>query len=160
MKNNLITGILTILVFVFGWLAFLPSAPATSASKYHYALGLSTINDITCTYAQTLYSSYQGEEITHELPPPETNPIIMTFSGFDAKVAKIKFIDSTQTISEVPIVKMVDTQEKLMFIEGNGEPYMTVHTIYKESGVATFAKSVSLLGIPVGTTAMGTCVDS
>ncbi len=83
----------------------------------------------------------------------------MTFSDMQAEVAKIKFIDSTQTISEVPVVKVVDTAEKLMFLEGNGDPYMTVHTIYKGTGVATYAKSASLLGTPVGTISMGTCVD-
>ena len=83
----------------------------------------------------------------------------MTFSDIQAEVAKIQFIDATQTISEVPIVKVVDTNEKLMFLEGNGDPYMTVHTIYKDSGVATYAKQISLLGTPVGTIAMGTCVD-
>lgn len=97
--------------------------------------------------------------MTHELPKPETSPIIMTFSDFDSEVAKVKFIDATQTISELPIVKIIDTAEKLMFLEGNGDPYMTVHTIYKNSGVATYEKSASLLGIPVGTIAMGTCVD-
>lgn len=77
----------------------------------------------------------------------------------DSEIAKVKFIDATQSISELPIVKVVDTAEKLMFLEGNSDPYMTVHTIYKESGVATYEKSMSLLGIPVGTVGMGSCVD-
>jgi len=83
----------------------------------------------------------------------------MTFSDIKAEVSKIKFIDSTQTISEVPVVKIFDTKDKLMFLEGNGDPYMTMHTIYKDSGIATYEKSISLLGIPVGTIAMGACVD-
>ncbi len=160
MKKNILIGVLTIIVLVLAWFSFSPSAPVNSASKYHYAFGLTTTSDITCTYPQTLYSSYQGEEIKHELPPPETNPIIITFSDFDAEVSKAKFIDSTQTISEVPLVKLVDTPEKFIFVEGSGDPYITVHTIYKESGVATFAKSVSLFGTPVGSMAMGTCIDS
>ena len=161
MKKNVTIGALAIiLVLILAWFIFSFNTTTTSTSKYHYALGLSTTSDITCTYPQTLYSSFQGEEVTHELPLPETNPIIITFSDFDAEASKAKFIDSTQTISEVPLVKLVDTPEKFIFVEGSGDPYITVHTIYKESGVATFAKSVSLLGTPVGSMAMGTCVDS
>ncbi|OHA05808.1 MAG: hypothetical protein A2934_04410 [Candidatus Sungbacteria bacterium RIFCSPLOWO2_01_FULL_47_10] len=160
MKRNLIIGILLILVLVFAWIAFSPSAPKTSsATKSHFAQKLSASGSITCTYPQVLHTSYQSGEITHELPKPETNPIIMTFSDFDSEVAKVKFIDATQSISEVPLIKVIDTAEKLMFLEGNGEPYMTVHTIYKESGVATYEKSMSLLGIPVGSMGMGSCVD-
>lgn len=159
MKQNVVIGILAILVAVFAWMAFSPSATQISVSKQHFASALTASGNITCTYPQVLHTSYQSGKITHELPKPETNPIIMTFSDIQAEVAKIQFIDATQTISEVPIVKVVDTNEKLMFLEGNGDPYMTVHTIYKDSGVATYAKQISLLGTPVGTIAMGTCVD-
>lgn len=159
MKNKLIIGILVVLVFVFGWIAFSPTTQETSVKKSHFGIKLSASGNITCTYPQVLHTSYQSGEITHELPKPETNPIIMTFSNFDSEVAKVKFIDATQTISELPLVKVIDTAEKLMFLEGNGEPYITVHTIYKESGVATYEKSMSLLGIPVGSMGMGSCVD-
>src|SRR3989338_9666896 len=142
MKRNLVTGILAILVLVFAWLAFSPNSPQeTSVKKSHFAMTLSASGNITCTYPQVLHASYQSGEITHELPKPETNPIIMTFSDINSEVAKVKFIDATQTISELPIVKVIDTAEKLMFLEGSGDPYMTVHTIYKESGVATYEKN-------------------
>ena len=160
MKRNLAIGIPVVLVLVFGYLAFSPNSPQEkSAKQSHFASTLSASSNITCTYPQVLYVSYSGGEISHELPKPETNPIIMTFSDMQTEVAKIKFIDSTQTISEVPILKVVDTAEKLMFLERNGESYMTVHTIYKDTGVATYAKSVSLLGTPAGTISMGSCVD-
>ena len=159
MKRNLITGILFVLVLFFAWIAFSPSAPKSSVVKSPLTSTLSASGNITCTYPQVLHASYQSGEITHELPKPETNPIIMTFSDIDSEVAKVKFIDATQTISELPLVKVIDTAEKLMFLEGNGEPYITVHTIYKESGVATYEKSMSLLGIPVGSIGMGSCGD-
>ena len=160
MKRNLVTGILAILVLVFAWLAFSPNFPQeTSVKKSHFASALSASGNITCTYPQVLHASYQSGEITHDLPKPETNPIIMTFSNIKSEAPKIQFIDATQTISEVSIIKVVDTADKLMFLEGNGDPYMTMHTIYKDSGVATYEKSMSLLGIPVGTISMGTCVD-
>jgi len=159
MKRNLVTGILVVLVLIFVWMAFSPTTQETSVKKSHFAMTLSASGNITCTYPQVLHASYQSGEITHELPKPETNPIIMTFSDINSEVAKVKFIDATQTISELPIVKVIDTAEKLMFLEGSGDPYMTVHTIYKESGVATYEKSISLLGIPVGSIGMGGCVD-
>lgn len=157
MKNKLIIGILVVLVLVFGWMAF-STIQEASVKKSHFGIKLSASGNITCTYPQVLHASYQSGEITHELPKPETNPIIMTFSDFDSEVAKVKFIDATQTISELPLVKVIDTAEKLMFLEGNGDPYITIHTIYKESGVATYEKSMSLLGIPVGSMGMGSCV--
>ena len=121
MKRNLIIGILFVLVLVFAWIAFSPSAPKTSSVvKSHLASTLSASGNITCTYPQVLHASYQSGEITHELPKPETNPIIMTFSDIDSDVAKVKFIDATKTISELPLVKVIDTAEKLMFLEGNG----------------------------------------
>jgi hypothetical protein len=104
-------------------------------------------------------ASYMPGRIAHELSKPETNPIIMTYSDFNSEIPGVKFIDATQSISDVALIKVVDTSEKLIFIEGNGEPYITVHTIYKESGVATFEKSLSLLGMPVSSMAMGSCVD-
>lgn len=160
MKRNLVTGILVMLVLVFAWLAFLSSSPQeTSVKKSHSASTLSASGNITCTYPQVLHASYQSGEITHSLPKPENNPIIMTFSNIKSEAPKIQFIDATQTISEVPVIKVVDNEDKLMFLEGNGDPYMTVHTIYKDSGVATYEKSMSLLGIPVGSISMGTCVD-
>ncbi|MES2087817.1 MAG: hypothetical protein V4467_02375 [Patescibacteria group bacterium] len=159
MKKNIALIILIVLVLVLAWLVFSPNSPATSVNQPHYDTALSASGNITCTYPRVLHASYQSGEITHELPKPETNPIIMTFSGIDSETPKVQFIDSTQTISEVPIMKVVDTNEKLMFVEGDGDPYLTVHTIYKNVGIGTYEKSMSLLGIPVGTIAMGSCVD-
>lgn len=161
MDKNLIITTLSLLLIVLVWLVFSPTAAKeTSVKKSHFAFGLSTSGDITCTYLQIMHVNYQEDEITHELPKRETNPIIMTFSDIDSEVAKIKFIDATQTISEVPIIKVLDTADKLIFLEGSGDPYMTMHTIYKDTGVSIFAKQISLLGIPVGTISMGTCLNS
>ncbi|MEN9413432.1 MAG: hypothetical protein RLZZ342_519 [Candidatus Parcubacteria bacterium] len=159
-KNILIAAVVTVTLSI-SWLIFSLNSPVSkSVSTHHYALPLSTTNDITCTYPQTLYSSYFREEVKHELPPPETSPIIITFSDFEAELVKAKFIDATQTISEVSLIKIVDSPEKFVFVEGSGDPYITVHTIYKTSGVATLGKSASLLGTPVGSMAMGTCVSN
>lgn len=161
MKRDKIIVLLLIIILGLAWLVFSPkSSENYIVSENYSSLGLSVTSDITCTYPQTLYSSYAGGEITHELPAPETNPIIITFSDFDTEVSKAKFIDATQTISETLLVKIIDTPEKFVFLEGTGDFYITVHTIYKENGVATLAKSASLLGMPVGSMAMGTCVDS
>ena len=161
MNKNLIITILSLLLIILAWSVFSPTTTKeTSVKKSHFAFGLSTSGDITCTYTQIMNVNYQGDEITHELPKRETNPIIMTFSDIDSEVAKIKFIDATQTISEVPVIKVLDTADKLIFLEGSGDPYMTMHTIYKGTGVSIFAKQISLLCIPIGTISMGTCLDS
>ena len=86
----------------------------------------------------------------HALPEPETNPTIMTFSNINSENPTVKFIDATRTISELPLIKLVDTPDKLVFIEGNGDPYFTLHTIYKDSSVSTYGKQVDLLGFPSG----------
>lgn len=159
MKRNLVIGVIVVFVIVVAWLVFSSSFPQeVSVKKSHIASALSASGNITCTYPQVLHASYQSGEITHELSKPETIPIIMTFTDINEEVSKVQFIDATKTISEASIVKVVDTTGKLMFLEGNGDPYMTMHTIYKDSGVATYEKSISLLGIPVGTIGMGTCV--
>lgn len=158
MKKNITLIVLVILSVILAWFVFSPSAPTTLANQSHHDTQLSASGDITCTYLQVLRASYQGNEITHELPKPETKPIIMTFSGI-SKTPKVKFIDATKTISEVPIVKVLDTPEKLMFVEGDGDPYMTIHTIYKNTGIGIYEKSASLLGIPLGVIGMGSCID-
>jgi len=135
------------------------SSKELSVTKLHSVKSLSSSNNITCTYSQTLYAGYESGKITHELSKPEINPIIMTFSDIQTETPKIQFIDSTRTISEVFVIKIIDTVEKLMFLEGNGDPYLTVHTIYKKLGVGTYEKSVSLLGTPWGTISMGSCVN-
>lgn len=117
------------------------------------------MKSITCTYPQTLHTSYLLGKINHELPPPEKNPIIMSYSDLGSQTISIRFIDSTQTISEVQATKVYDDNDKYIFIEGTGDPYLTVHTIYLKSGVSTYTKQASLLGNPVGTIAMGTCLD-
>lgn len=162
MKTKVVIGALVILVFVFGWFTFsssLSKVQETSVSKSHFPSTLSASGNITCNYPQVMHASYQLGKITHELPKPETNPIIMTFTDLQSDVAKIQFIDSTQTISEVSVVKILDTKNKLIFVEGSGEIYTTLHTIYKDTGVSMYAKHASLLGTPVGTISMGTCVD-
>ena len=101
MKRNLLIGILVILVLVFAYLAFLPNSPQEkSAKQSHFASALSASGNITCTYPQVLHASYQSGEITHDLPRPETNPIIVTFSNIKSEAPKIQFIDATQNLGE------------------------------------------------------------
>jgi hypothetical protein len=160
MKIKHINAVLIILVLVFGWMAFSSKDIAeTSVKKSYISSVLSATSNITCTYSQMLHASTQSGEITHELPKPETNPIIMTFSDVNSSVVTIKFIDATQTISEVSAVKLLDTEDKLIFIEGDGTQYMTTHTIYKDSGTATYSKQMSILGVQMSTMSMGTCVE-
>jgi hypothetical protein len=120
---------------------------------------VSIATQITCTFPQTISAIYMNT-ITHILPNPEINPMIFTFSKIkEPELAQLSYIDSTRSISTVPIVKLRDDNEKFIFIEGGGEDYLTVHTIYKKTGIATYAKNINLAGIiPSTTSAMGSCV--
>ncbi len=163
MKKNLAIILLLILALVFGWLAFVPTTVLKQefvVNKRHISSKLSDSRDITCTYPQVMQSSYADGKVSHILPKPERNPIVMTYSDFSSEMSKLKYIDATQTISEVSLVKIIDSTEKFIFIEGTGELYMTVHTIYKNTGVSTYTKQVSILGIPTSSMAMGTCINS
>ena len=120
---------------------------------------ISATGDITCTYPQGINGSYVADKISYEIPPPEKNPMIFTFSDIGEKVSKLKYIDSTQTISEVQIVKLSEDAERIVFIQAD-KYYVALHTIFKETGISLYSKHVSLIGIPLGTTAVGTCIDS
>lgn len=131
----------------------------SEVSEYYYGSSIIGAQSITCTYPQLLSTSYISNAINHTLPNPETNPIIMTYSDFDDEYASVKFIDATQTISELPLIKIFEDDEKLVFLEGANESYTTLHTIYLKEGVSIYSKEASLLGIPISSTGMGTCID-
>jgi hypothetical protein len=120
---------------------------------------VSSAVQITCTYPQVLNANYLNNEISHNIPKSEKNLIIFTFSKLeDPKVGQLSYIDSTQSITNVPIYKITYDQEKVVYLDGTGKNYLSTHTIYKKLGVSTYTKTVSILGIPSGTLAMGTCV--
>lgn len=122
-------------------------------------ISVSSASQITCTYPQILHASYLEQVVSHVLPKQENDPLIFTFSDLDSStVSKLSFIDSTRTITTVPLVKLIDDPEKYIFIDGTGENYLSTHTIYKTKGVSTYTKTVGLFGTPFGTLAMGTCV--
>jgi hypothetical protein len=114
--------------------------------------------EITCTYPQMVTAVYHEQKIKHELAKPESTPMIFTFSEIKEDVAKIKFIDSSRIISEAPLIKLFEDEDKIVFAEGNGNFYFTIHTIYKNEGVSLYSKQVSLVGIPLAITGMGTCI--
>jgi hypothetical protein len=119
---------------------------------------ISSATQITCTYPQVLNASYYDSEISHSLPDPETNPIIFTFTDFfDTQIGNLSFIDATQTITNVEVIKLIDNEEKMVFLEGTGDNYLTVHTIYKTEGIATYTKNVNIFGVLSGSLAMGSC---
>lgn len=120
---------------------------------------ISLSDKITCTYSQILNSNYFNGEITHSLPKLEINPLIFTFTrSNDSEVAQLSYIDSTQSITNVPVIKIFEDEDKLIYLDGNGSNYLSTHTIYKKEGVATFTKSVDIFGIPSGSLSIGSCV--
>lgn len=160
-NNKKITGFVVILLATFGITYFYLGGgfPVERGSKEYFAGDdLSQAQDITCTYKQTVTADYFEDNISHKVPKQETNPLIFTFSDFDKEISKLSFIDATRTITTVPIVKIYEDDFKLVFIDGAGENYMTVHTIWKDRGIGTYAKNVDILGSPFATLAMGSCV--
>lgn len=119
---------------------------------------ISSATEITCTYPLLLNTSYLNGEITHSLPKPETNPIIITFSKLTEDVGQMSSIDSTQTITTVPIIKISEDNEKVIYIEKSNNNYLSTYTIYKKLGVSVYTKTVSLMGIPSGSLSTGSCV--
>lgn len=114
---------------------------------------------ITCTYPQVLQAKYLDGEVSHTIPEPETNPMIFTFSKLkDSEVGQLSYLDASLSITNVPIYKVIDNSEKIVYLDGAGENYLSTHTIYKESGVSIYTKTVSILGIPLGILSAGTCV--
>ncbi len=127
--------------------------------KSHTPTSVAGASEITCTFTQIMYARFFNGQITHGLPLPEQSPLVFTFSDFNENdLAKLKYIDSTRTISEALVMKIHEDDEKIVFIEGAGDPYVTTHTIFKDTGIAIFTKGVSLVGTPSGSLAAGTCV--
>lgn len=156
-ENWFKAGILVVFLF---FLISVFSLTNKSVEQSHFSILLRASGDITCTYPQVINGNYFENKVSHEIPPPETNPFIFTFSDVQEEVSKLKYIDATQTISEVPIIQLLNNDEKIVFVEGTGDAYITLHTIFKNTGISIYSKQVSLLGIPIGTLAIGTCIDS
>jgi hypothetical protein len=154
--------LLAVLVLIIIMVCFLNYKNSNKNSSIsilsYYPNSLNYSSEITCTYPQTVRAEYFEQKVKHELPKAESNPMIFTFSEIKEDVAKLKLIDATRTISETSLIKLFENSERIVFIEGNGNTYFTMHTIYKNEGVAIYSKQVSLMGIPVSTSGMGTCI--
>lgn len=149
----------TLLILVAGLAVTLLVSGKNERKNVVSSTDLSSSATITCTYNQTLNANYVGSEISHNLPDPEKQALIFTFSQFkNSETGQLSYLDATKTITTIPIIKLIENTDKMVYIDGTGENYLTIHTIYKKLGIATYAKNVDLLGIPSATLAMGTCV--
>ena len=160
LKENWFKILLLLLIGIFVISSLTKKSSDSAEIKKSFSeTDVSSAVQITCTYPQVLNANYLNSEISHNIPEAETNPIIFTFSKLeDPKVGQLSYIDSTRSITNVPIYKITDDSEKFVYLDGTGENYLSTHTIYKKVGVSTYTKTVSLLGIPSGTLAMGSCV--
>ena len=160
LKHNWIL-LLIIGILIVSIIALLPNGELneTKVVKSFYKTDISRAEQITCTYPQILSTSYLSNEISHTLNKPEKNPLIFSFSKYkNEKGGVLSYLDSTQTITNVPLVKLLENDEKIIFIDGDAENYLSIHTIYKKEGVSSYAKNVNILGIPMGSLGMGSCV--
>jgi hypothetical protein len=139
-------------------LGFVSRLDGQSAAHNWDPVDLADASEISCTYPQILYANYYEGVVKHELSLPETNPAIFTFSDFSEEFGRLKYIDATRTISEAPLVKLSEDDEKIVFLEGAGENYVATHMIFKKLGTAIYTKGVNLIGIPSGSLAVGTCI--
>jgi hypothetical protein len=73
---------------------------------------------------------------------------------------KLSYLDATKQITTSSITKILDDQNRFIFMDGSGNNYITIHTIYKKNGISTYSKSVDLMGTPYGTLSTGTCIGS
>lgn len=163
-KENWLRIVITVIIVVLLWQFFGYKATSSISiknriEKSYTASPLSATGDITCTYPQGITGFYNEEKISYEIPPPEKNPMIFTFTDTNGKEPKLRYIDSTQTISEVSLVKLSEDAERIVLV-GADKYYVELHTIFKNSGVSLYSKQVSLMGIPLGRVAVGTCIDS
>lgn len=117
-------------------------------------------DSITCEYPQLTYAKYSGETISHELPEPETQPLIFTYSNTGPNSGNLASIDSTRTIRNTPLIKIFENDDRISYIEGNGNAYFAIHTLYPQKGVSTYIKSVDLLGTPSASSGIGKCNSS
>lgn len=129
-----------------------------SVSFYAFGFSIESASKITCTYPQVSGAYYRDSTVTQFIPEPETSPLVFTFNNVgNEEFVELSYIDSTQTITTIPVVKLIDNSEKYVFLDGTGENYLTVHTIYKEKGLGTYTKNVDLMGTPSASLAMGSC---
>lgn len=150
------------LIIIIAFVGILVYALSLKDTKKEWSEDFSVNNitgseKITCTYKHVLHSSYSNNKITQELPLPETNPLIFTFSDIDSENPQLSTIDATRSITTIPVVTLVNREDKIVFLDGS-ENYITVHTIYPDRGVATYTKNVDFFGTPSASLSMGTCV--
>lgn len=85
--------------------------------------------------------------------------MIFSFSKLDdPKEGQLSYIDSTKTITTVPIYKVREDDSQVVYLDGVGQSYLATHTIYKKKGISVYTKTVDLLGTPSGSLSIGTCV--
>lgn len=157
-KKNILIALLSIaLIIALVWPSSPPGDELVINSEYE-PVEIFNPDEITCEYPRVMMSGYTSGELKYSLPSPEENPMIITFSDLQSNTPKLKALDATRTISETPLVKLDDFEERIMLIEGSGEPYLTVYTIYKDTGISTFTKQASLFSEAQYTTmSVGTC---
>lgn len=162
-----------LLILVFGIIAgsgicflILSSQPLTHTvfKEFTSYKSISTERGFTCTYPQILSTYYKEGKVEHDLPEPETNPMIFSFSNFNNPtkgMASLSYLDSTKSITNVALAILFEDDEKVVLLENGGESYLTTYTVFKKQGVAIFSKQILfpiLGGVPSGTMSMGTCI--
>jgi len=160
MKKKLIKLVPWLLLIIITTISIFLFTGESRLSKKSYLFGTdisSAENKITCVYPQTMVAFYSETGVDYEIPKAEKNPLIFTFSGFKDGTPELSYVDTFQSVSTTPIIMLVDNEEKLSFLAGDGSNYLTIHTIYKKQGISSYTKQVNLLGTLSTSMAFGSC---
>lgn len=156
-KNKIIISVVIFALGVLLGLVSLSQGGTKEWSELSFGFDNSSAQSITCSYKHILRSENYDGAVTQYFPEPETNPIVMTYSNFGEELAELSYIDATQTITTLPVAPLVEGSDKIIYLEGGDQNYLTIHTIYPSKGVATFTKNYEILGRQIATMSMGTC---
>lgn len=128
----------------------------------HEARSLGGVVSVTCSYPRLLFAGYKDGKITLELPQPETNPIIITYTVVDRDIVQASWIDATQTISTAQLVILKDNDEVMVLLEPGSDYFTALHTINKQLSIASYAKhfNVPQFDVQTASATIGTCKPS
>jgi hypothetical protein len=163
MNKRKITTLAVLCALMTGFLYFSLNKSSSKTSQVGEAtmafteIDLSHATQITCTFPRILNANFMSGQISHNLSPDETSPMIFTFSELDQKVGQLASIDSTRTITTTPVPRLLSNDERAVYLSFN-ENHFSSYTIFKKTGVVLYTKSVDIFGIPSGSLAMGSCV--
>lgn len=164
MKKKIIAALLVIGGAALGSIVTYKAAAVlpfnVEAQDYYYENPLFGTSDITCKFDRIMSATYIDGSFKSTFTKKQGNPIVSNFifeEGSD--FGKLRYIDATETINEVDIVKLAETPETIYVINTNSDTYLETYTIFKKRGFSIYTKgaNISLFNYPSGSLSIGPC---